>query len=141
MPDLENLCRLSIWLDAASQWPRSILVECKEAFNFDPRLVPFLRVSIPLSERDDGTYYPEEFDPRECIFGRGHAQFWQKPSVAPEITWSGNYRHAQMYQTAEEFYGPAVLWQPTFVPVRRRIARAASRRIRRLVGRGQDAET
>lgn len=94
-----------------------------------------------MSERDDGTYYPEEFDPREYVFGRGHAKFWQKPSVAPEITWSGNYRDAQMYQTAEEFYGPAVLAQYAYVPVRRRIAWAASRRIHRWAGRGQDTET
>ena len=131
LSNLENLRHLSVWLDAASQWSRNILIRCDEAFDFDERLVPFLRASIPLSQADNGRYYPEVFKPRQCVFARGHAQFWQSPSAAPNITWSENYRHAEMYITAEDIRRrPRILIQPV-----RRIDLTASEQVRRWTSR------
>lgn len=46
---LENLRRPDVWLDAADQLSRCSLIINKEAFNFDARLVAFMRVSVPWS--------------------------------------------------------------------------------------------
>ena len=66
LAELENLGRLSIWLDTASTprrhtdsaW-RSLLSQ-NEAFDLHTLLVPFLRVSIPLDQAEDGAFYNKD---------------------------------------------------------------------------------
>lgn len=111
-------------MDAASQTARHNLLKQREAFRFDASLLPFLRVSIPLDKLEDGTYsvirvvnslpprddgvpYPprlEHLPPAECVIGRGYAEFWQEPDLAPEITWYPSYSGVKLYTTACDYY-------------------------------------
>lgn len=131
--ELENLRYLNVWLDAASgsariyQLARYALLSEEEAFNFDARLVPFLRVSIPLRQHDDGTFHDVRLGPREYIVGRGDSEFWQEPSAVPDITW---------YGTA---MGPAVLMQH-FSDRRYGIVGGVSRAFRKWRARRQGEE-
>lgn len=107
LPELENLRQLSIWLDAAGQIEREDLLYRKDTFELDARLAPFLRVSIPAippEQRGDHPWWQERdtFPSHPYVVGRGFSEFWQEPSVVPDIMWYPEYRRPTLYTTADE---------------------------------------
>lgn len=110
LPELESLRSLSIWLDAASQHVRGHLLNLERPLDFDARLVPFVRVSLPVSEREDGrlaagTSREVVFQPREyAVIARGNSEFSQEARIAPAITWYPIYDVVPLYRLEPELY-------------------------------------
>lgn len=99
MANLENLRHPDVWLDAADQLSRCMLVSNEEAFDFGRRFVSFMRVPIPLYQSEDREwYYPITFERREGVFGRGMAEYWQTLDIAPVITFYLHYMSSRLYE-------------------------------------------
>lgn len=99
LAEMNNLCHLSVWLDACSQMAREyLLFDYFYLFVFDPRPEPILRVSIPISDRLSD-YYPSRHT-MPYVVERGTSELWQEPSIAPHITFSERYGTRSLYQVA-----------------------------------------
>ena len=97
LPELENLRHLSIWLDPSSQYARWDLLHMPDLLRFDRRLLPFLRVSVPLSQEEDGSYRPvRNLPPHDCeIVARGEPSWFQKARLS-KPTFSPAYIYPRM---------------------------------------------
>lgn len=104
LPELVQLRSLHVWLDAAAQSSRCMLLYDGKAFEFDARLMPFMRVSIPMEEWG-GKYHPLGIDSRKGVFCRGIAEYWQDLHIAPEISWYPNYISERLYQRPVDYGG------------------------------------
>ena len=98
LTELENLSRLEVWMDAGGPATRYLLLAWKEAFDFDTRLVPFMRVSIPVYQFSRERLPRESLLTRQGFVGRGTAEFWQEPDIAPDITWWPYYSSQYLYE-------------------------------------------
>lgn len=109
LPVLSNITRLSIWMDAANPYLRRNFPVEHGLFDFDALLWPGMRLSIPVWDVDDGRYIPF-FRARDyTVIGRGVPNWWQEPSIAPQITWYSGWGGVDVYDRQDdhpEFSGP-----------------------------------
>lgn len=105
LAELDNLRHLSVWLDACSPQAREYLVISRDLLVIDPRLLPIMRLSIPLDE-DWWWYYHSSYPALPYAVRRGMTELWQEPSIAPHITFAPRYGLNSLYQVAR--HGGAV---------------------------------
>lgn len=96
LPELESLHHLSIWLDAASPNARDNLMVYGDLFKVDQRLVPIVRLSLPVDEFWGERYLSRLVLPYVVL--RGMTELRQEPTIAPEITFSHRYGPGPLYQ-------------------------------------------
>ena len=103
LPELQSLSQLDIWLDAASPGERFWVVSDRAQLEFDARLTPFLRVSIPEHQFSRERLPRGSLLTRQGFVGRGTAEYWQDPDIAPDITWWPHYSGEQLYQRLVDY--------------------------------------
>lgn len=96
LPELESLRHLSTWLDAAPPSARDNLMVYGDLFKVDPRLVPIVRLSLPVDEFWGEKYLSRLTLPYAVL--RGMTELRQEPAIAPEITFAHRYGFGPIYQ-------------------------------------------